>query len=147
MGRAISITASSWAWAHGRTGAMATVGVVIASVVAAEGPTSPVVEMAADVLMMPIVEATHPQHTLAAVAAPTVIRPCVPPMPQQCMETRPMVPLTQQQHTALRPVVRLMPQQLVVGRPMAPPMPQQHIVADHMLVEGDRTAAADTTRR
>jgi hypothetical protein len=131
---------------------MATVGVVIASVVAAEGPTS-VVEMAADVLMLPIVEAAHPQHALAAVAAPTVIRPCVPPMPQQRMETRPMVPLTQQQHTALRPMVRLMPRQLVVGRPMAPPMPQQRIVADHMVVEGDRTAAvadrmvvADTTR-
>jgi len=31
MGRATSITASSWAWAHGPTGAMATAGVTIAS--------------------------------------------------------------------------------------------------------------------
>src|ERR1035438_513163 len=71
MGRAISITASSWAWAHGRTGAMATVGVVITSAVAAEEPTLLPVETAADVLILPIVETTHPQHALAAVAAPT----------------------------------------------------------------------------
>ena len=105
---------------------MATVGVVIASAVAAEAPTSPPVETAADVLMLPIVEAAHPQRALAAVAAPTAVRQCVAPMPQQRVETRPMV--------------RLMPEQLVVGRPMAPPMPQQRIVADHTLVEGDRTA-------
>src|ERR1700679_3632602 len=36
MGRAISITASSWAWVHGRTGAMLTAGVAIASSVVAE---------------------------------------------------------------------------------------------------------------
>jgi hypothetical protein len=37
-------------------------------------------------------------------------------------------------------MVRLMPVQRV-AHPMMPLMPQQRIVADHMLVEGDRKAA------
>ncbi len=142
MGRAISITASSWAWAHGRTGAMAMAGVSIASTVGAEEPTSPPVETAADVLMLAIVESNHQRHAVSAVAAPTAVHPCVAPMPQQFMEARPMVPLTQQQHTAVRLMVLLMPQQRV-AHPMAPLMPQERIVADHM-EEGDRTAVVAT---
>jgi hypothetical protein len=47
MGRAISITASSWAWDPGRTGATATAGANIASTAVAEEGTSPAVETAA----------------------------------------------------------------------------------------------------
>jgi hypothetical protein len=59
MGQAISTTASSWAWDLGRTGAMATVGVSIASAVVEEEGTSVSAQAAADALMHPIVEADH----------------------------------------------------------------------------------------
>ena len=42
MGRATSITASSWVWAHGPTGAMATAGVTIASAATVEDAISAV---------------------------------------------------------------------------------------------------------
>src|ERR1039458_9607539 len=49
MGRATSITASSWAWAHGPTGAMATAGATIASSATVEDAISAVtVEAGAD---------------------------------------------------------------------------------------------------
>src|SRR5271163_1648726 len=40
MGRATSTTASSWAWAHGPAGAIATVGASIASSIAVEADTT-----------------------------------------------------------------------------------------------------------
>jgi hypothetical protein len=47
MGRAISITASSWAWVRGQVGAMAMAGVIIASAVVEEDVMSLVIETAA----------------------------------------------------------------------------------------------------
>ena len=47
MGRAISITASSWVWVRGQVGAMAMAGVIIASAVVEEDVMSLVIETAA----------------------------------------------------------------------------------------------------
>jgi len=80
MDRTISLMGTSWAWAHGLTGAMATAGVVIASVMEEEEDTSPAVESAVDMLMQPIVEVGH-QQWLGAVAGPTVVPPHLAPIP------------------------------------------------------------------
>jgi len=52
-GLAISMAASSWASAHGRTGAMATAGAVIASAVAEEEAIAAPVETVVDVFLPP----------------------------------------------------------------------------------------------
>jgi hypothetical protein len=120
MGRAISITASSWVWAPGRIGGMAMAGVVIASaVVAAEG-TSPAVETVADVLMLPIVDVARRQRAVAAAAAESTPQPRV----------------------AALLTVRPMPHLRVEAPPMVRPMPQPLTVADHMAAE-DHTAVAN----
>jgi len=51
MGRVISMAASSWAWAHGRTGDTATAGVSIASAAEVEELTSKAVETKVDVVL------------------------------------------------------------------------------------------------
>jgi hypothetical protein len=104
-------------WAPGLTGAMATAGVVIASVMVEEEDTSPAVETVVDMLMPPIVDVGH-QQALGAVAGPTVVPPHVAPMARQRM----------------------------VG-PMVPPMPRQRVVARPMVAVADRMMAAITTSR
>jgi hypothetical protein len=108
---------------------MATAGVVIASAVVEEEVMSAAVETLVDVLMLPIVKAAHPQHVPAVAAARTVMHPCVIPTPQHRGEER----LT----------VRLIPQRRVGAHLIVPLMPQQGMVAERMLVEGDRTEAVD----
>src|ERR1700733_1790866 len=84
MGRAISITGSSWAWAHGRTGVMATVGESIASAVAEEEDTSPAVETAVDMFIEPITQAAR-RYTLPVIARYTLraIAMAAPTPPQR----------------------------------------------------------------
>ena len=93
MGRAISITASSWAWDPGQTGDTATAGANIASTAVAEEGISPAVETGA--VMQAIVEAAmqwravarpavHPAVPLRMQQQPAVVAgPTVLPMPQQ----------------------------------------------------------------
>ncbi|MGD0467103.1 MAG: hypothetical protein ABSA54_01885 [Terriglobales bacterium] len=121
---------SSWAWAHGRAGAIATAGVIIASAVGEEEGTSPAVETAVDVLMQPIVDVGHRQEALGAAAGPAVVPPYVAPKPQQRVVARPMVLPIPQQRVVARPMVAA-----VVDRMVARPMVA---VADRM--------AANTTR-
>ena len=66
MGRAISITASSSAWAHGGIGAIATAGVVIASAVVEEEGMSPEVDTAAGEDMA--VGGAHRQYVAVGIA-------------------------------------------------------------------------------
>src|SRR5580658_5532376 len=54
MGRAISITVSSWAWARGPVGVTATAGATIASTAAAADGTTAAAVMRLIVLMRPI---------------------------------------------------------------------------------------------
>ncbi|MGB7821332.1 MAG: hypothetical protein WCF73_01135, partial [Candidatus Sulfotelmatobacter sp.] len=136
MVRAISITASSWAWAHGRTGAMATAGVVIASAVEAEDATSPAVETAADVGMQPIVDVARRQYALAAVAVASI--------PQQRVVAYPIARPMPQQRVVAYPMVRPMLQHHVVARHMVLPMPQQRVVAPLTVAVADRMVAANT---
>src|SRR5580658_3635072 len=71
MDQAISITESSWVWAHGRTGAMAMVGVSIALTAPTVEDTSSPVETA-DALMPPIVDmAQFPGTPATRTPAPT----------------------------------------------------------------------------
>jgi hypothetical protein len=57
MGRAISTTASSWAWARGPVGVIATAGATIASTAAAADGTTAAVVLRLIVLMRPIADA------------------------------------------------------------------------------------------
>ena len=66
MGRAISITASSSAWARGGIGAIATAGVVTASAVAVEEGMSAEADTAAGVDTA--VDGAHRQHVAAGIA-------------------------------------------------------------------------------
>ena len=102
MGRAISITASSWAWARGRAGVTATAGVVIASVAVAAEDTSARVDTTADVDtpavgMQPILDAARMQvgvMDIAVAAMPkrrVVARPVVARLPGWCMAADRMV--------------------------------------------------------
>src|SRR5580658_4476001 len=88
MGQAISMAASFWAWAHGRTGAMDTAGVSIASAAAVEE------DMLAVMLTQGIVEAARRWYTLAGLA---VIPLQLAPMRRQRMVARPMAPLMHRQ--------------------------------------------------
>lgn len=82
MARAISITASFWAWDPGRTGATATAGANIASSeVAAEG-TSPAVETGA-VMQATVEVATQKQRVVAGPAVHPAVHPVVPLRTQQ----------------------------------------------------------------
>ena len=85
MGRAISITAFSWAWARGQTGATATDGVSIASAAEEEEGTLGFAETA-DTRMQPI-GAVIPRRRVATVAlmlrheaAPLMLQRTVPPL-------------------------------------------------------------------
>lgn len=88
MGRGISITVSSWAWAHGRIGAMVTAGVVIASAaVGAEGTSR--ADTAVDALMRAIVDMGPWEYARATVVVVCILQRravallIVRPMPQQ----------------------------------------------------------------
>lgn len=134
--RAISITASSWAWARGRIGAMATAGVIIGSAAEAEDATSPAVETAADVLMLPIVDVARRQYALAAVA--------VASMPQQRIVAYPMARPIPQPCVVAHLMARPTPQPRVVAHLMARPMPQPRVVALLTVAVADRTVVANT---
>ena len=92
---------------------MATAGAAIASVVAAEGATSPAAETAVDVLMQPIVGVAHRQCAVAIVALAFMPQPRV----------------------VAPPTARLMPQPRTVARRMVRPMlqPRTAAVAGHMV--------------
>ena len=123
MGRGISITVSSWAWAHGRTGAMAMAGVIIASAaVGAEGPSR--ADTAVDALMRAIVDMGPWEYARAAVAVA-----CIP----------------QRRAVALL-IVRPMPQQRAVAHHTESPMPQ-HRTAELLMAVADRMVAANITNR
>jgi hypothetical protein len=115
---------------------MATAGVIVGSAAEAEDATSPAVETAADVLMLPIVDVARRQYAPAAVA--------VASMPQQRIVAYPMArPIPQPRVVALR-MARPMPQPRVVALLMARPMPQPRVVALLTVAVADRTVVANT---
>src|ERR1700733_3071671 len=92
-GRDISITASSWAWARGQTGATATAGVSIASAAAEEAGTTEAVTSApvetpdTRTQRIDVVQHRHTPTTTGAPMRPRRItqRPTARPMPKQRM--------------------------------------------------------------
>ncbi|MGO8720221.1 MAG: hypothetical protein ACLQMO_13560 [Acidobacteriaceae bacterium] len=90
-GRAISITAFSWASVHGPTGATVTAGAAIASAeMVVEGITA-VARPIADV------QAAHRKHAPATGEGPTRNPPQVVPMSRQRVVAHPMLHPTQRQ--------------------------------------------------
>jgi len=98
MDRAISLTAYSWVWAHGQTGAIATAGVVIASAVVAEEGMS-----------VPGDTPVDSAHRLYALAGLAGMPPLVALMPRRHAVTR----LMPRRHAVTRPIPR---QRVVVNR-------------------------------
>ena len=80
MGRAISSTASSWAWARGPVGVTATAGATIASTAAAADGTTAAVVLRLIVLMRPMAVAQAARHATPAGLTPGA-RPATPTQP------------------------------------------------------------------
>jgi hypothetical protein len=115
-GRATSITASSWAWAHGPAGVITTVGAAIAlSLPAAEDIT----EASWAITETPAVQRLY---TRTAKGQPTILPPRTTAnlTPPQCITANPRPPLT--------------PPQRITANPTAHLTPPQRLVADLMVV-------------
>jgi hypothetical protein len=118
MGLAISMAASSWASAHGRTGAMATAGAVIASAVAEEEAIAAPVETVVDVFLPPIADMAQRLYAPATAAHLTGAPPHGTPTPQRRIVARLMALPTPKQREAAHLMVAPMPQHRMVARPM-----------------------------
>src|ERR1700691_5807054 len=132
MGRAISTTVSSWAWARGPVGVTATAGATIASTAAAADGTTAAVILRLIVLMRPIADAqaAYPRHARPAGLTPGARRAYPAQMyrivPHR--QARPTQPYRVVAHLAERP----MPQHHVVHRVADL---TAEVAADHIVVE------------
>jgi hypothetical protein len=115
---------------------MATAGVIIGSAVEAEDATSPAVETAADVLMLPIVDVARRQYALAAVAVASI--------PQRRVVAYPKARRMPQPRVVALLMARPTPQPRVVAHLMARPMRQPRVVALLTVAMADRTVVANT---